>query len=283
MVKEEPFKMGSVRKREAPDPAKQQGAVELPDYGNEYRLPFETAEGLLYDERGASTHIVRVDMASEYGMSKSLARCLQNHSVCIGCGRRPFPIEAHEHCTRDSVHLEVTGYQILKLPGYTYRREIRTSYISLCQVLYAEGKDLLIQGELSRDFKRANKFLRKLRQPKIPRQLLMRLKHELLALHDGHCYYCFVRIEANEYSADFDHFDPISFGGTGDVWNLVVACKQCNHDKGSAPGEVFRNAMFVRADKAARRALRILQARVDAWRENKLRESRIEPAAGGPG
>lgn len=275
--------MGSLRKGGAPDPAEQQDVVELPDYGNEYRLPFKIAGGETHDERGISANIVRVDPSIDYGMSKSLARCLQRLSACIGCGRAPFPPEAHEHCARDALHIEEVRYQILTLPDYRYTRETSASYVSLCQVLFAKGMDLLIHEEIRLDYKRANKFLRKLRQPKIPRRLLMQLKHELIALHGGRCYYCFAVVEANEYSADFDHFDPISFGGTGDVWNLVFACKQCNHDKGTAPGEVFRDAMFARADKAARRTLRILQARVDAWRENKLRESRMGPAAGGRG
>ena len=269
--------MSVVRRREGSGHDKPRAAAVLPDYGNEYRLPFKIVHEL-HDERGLSANIVRVDMASEYGMSKSFARCLQDYSVCIGCGRSPFPIEVHESCTRDSLRVEEMRVQALKLPEYRYRREFVTSYISLCQVLYADGKDLLIDAEMSLDFKRENKFLRKLRQPRIPRQLLMRLKHELLALHDGHCYYCFAVTEANADSADFDHFEPIAFGGTGDVWNLVFTCKQCNHDKGTAPGEVFRDAMFERADKTVRRTLKILHARVDAWREQKLQESLVSAA-----
>jgi len=254
--------------------------MELPSYGNEYRLPFKILD-VVHDERGVSAHIVKVDMASEYGMSKRFSQCLQEHSVCISCGRVPFPIEAHESCAQDSRHVEDEQWQILNLPECTYSREFRTSYVSLCQVLYAEEKDLLIRMEMSLDYKRANKFLRKLRQPKIPHQLLMRLKHELLALHDGHCYYCFAQIGANSDSAAFDHFEPIAFGGTGDVWNLVVACKQCNHDKWTAPGEVFRDAMLARANKATRRTLKMLHARVDAWHEKKLHEGLMHGAENG--
>lgn len=271
--------MRSARNNISPSPGEPLDAVELPDYGNEYRVPFTTVREV-HDERGVSVHLVRIDPAAEYGMSRRVAQCLQRFSSCIGCGQAPFPPEAHKRCARDARRIEDVVYQTLRLPDYRYTGEVVTSYVSLCQVLFKEGMYSFIHDEIRLDYKRANKFLRKARRPKIPKRLLIRLKHELLLLHDGHCYYCFAPIEANEYSADFDHFEPIAFGGSGDVWNLVVTCKKCNHDKGTAPGAVFRNAMFLRADRKTQRSLLKLRARVDLWRDDKLRESRIELAAG---
>lgn len=274
--------MRSTRNNTSPSLGDSLDAVELPDYGNDYRVPFTTVREV-HDERGVSVHLVRVDPATEYGMSRRVAQCIQRFSSCIGCGQPPFPPEAHKRCTRDARRIEEVSYWTLRLPGYRHTGEFVTSYVSLCQVLFRDGMYSLIHDEIRLDYKRANKFLRKVRQPKMPKRQLIRLKHELLLLHEGHCYYCFAPIEANEYSADFDHFEPIVFGGTGDIWNFVVTCKKCNHDKGAAPGEVFRSAMLQSADKPTRRALGKLQLRVDVWRETQLQEHRSQKATAGRG
>jgi hypothetical protein len=259
------------------DPEIPQSGLELPDYGHPHRLPFKVAGGF-HDDRGGFLDIVRVDMAVEYGMSKSLAQCIQRFTVCAGCGGAPFPVEAHAQCK-----LEV--YRVVAVyPGG--EREIADSYDTICRVAFAreldraisfEEVDRVISNEVSGDYKRANKFLRKRRLSKLTTLERARQRQELFARHEGHCYYCFAPIEPNADSADFDHFVPIALGGTGDVWNLVAACKACNHDKWTIPGPEFRAAVRRRLDNATRRAVVALQARVDEWREQKLEEYRMAP------
>lgn len=58
------------------------------------------------------------------------------------------------------------------------------------------------------------------------------------AIHDAHgnrCCYC----QAPDNALTIDHLDPISKGGTNDLWNLAPACAMCNSSKRDLPLEVF--------------------------------------------
>lgn len=46
-----------------------------------------------------------------------------------------------------------------------------------------------------------------------------------LSLVDPQCHYC------NQPAVEIDHVVPISRGGTGDLSNLVPACRSCNASK----------------------------------------------------
>lgn len=75
-----------------------------------------------------------------------------------------------------------------------------------------------------------------------------RIRNErLLAMTDGHCWYC--GCEITDRTMTRDHVLPRAMGGTTDDANLVPACTTCNTDKGcktldeyrreSRPGEQF--------------------------------------------
>ena len=54
---------------------------------------------------------------------------------------------------------------------------------------------------------------------------------ETVIARDGHkCRYCGKRVNKN--NRQIDHVTPVSLGGTNDADNLVVACRNCNYDKG---------------------------------------------------
>jgi hypothetical protein len=71
-----------------------------------------------------------------------------------------------------------------------------------------------------------------------PRKALSALK-EALRLHGGDCFYC--PASASSVSAHFeiDHVEASSRGGTDLLFNLVVACKDCNGKKSALPVEAF--------------------------------------------
>lgn len=245
----------------------------VPDYGNRYRIPF-TLMGTEYrDENSVLSHIVVVDPEDEYGMSRSLARLLQQHSRCVGCGRAPFPLDAHDHCKRKARFVKIENHRRYEDDGRKrWVLESIEEHESLCQVrLTLSGYDIVHEEERV-DYQRENRFLRKKRRPKLPPEIVKQQKRELFALHDGHCYYCYGQIEPNGDSADFDHFNPIRHGGTGDLWNLVVSCKQCNHDKSTIPGKAFRARMLAPMDPRTRRALTALHVKVQAWHDKKRAE-----------
>lgn len=231
------------------------GDLQLPDYGHPHRLPFQVG-GMCFDERGMVWDVVRIDMSTAYGISKALATCVQSLGICTGCGRPPFPLEMHAKCPKK--YLEAAH--------------------AICQVVFSNGVSPAAESELKRDYARANQFLRKHRLSNAPRRERVHQKYELFEFQERHCYYCFRALELSGDFTDFDHFVPISQGGTDDIWNLVVTCKECNHEKGTIHGIVFRAAMLDRLDEATRKSVAALQSRVDAWRELKLEEHRTAKA-----
>ncbi len=63
----------------------------------------------------------------------------------------------------------------------------------------------------------------------------------------GLCYYCEQSLEpAGEelgdlypHNAEIDHLVPLSKGGSNDLYNLVVACRGCNREKGQKDHQQF--------------------------------------------
>lgn len=55
-------------------------------------------------------------------------------------------------------------------------------------------------------------------------------RRQLYVLYDAVCQYCLQKIPFDQ--ATKDHAYPKCKGGSNDDFNLVLACKQCNRDKG---------------------------------------------------
>lgn len=55
------------------------------------------------------------------------------------------------------------------------------------------------------------------------------IRRELL-IEDPYCYYCGCRLTLDD--STLDHAIPLSKGGTNEWSNLVLACYECNQDKG---------------------------------------------------
>ena len=55
------------------------------------------------------------------------------------------------------------------------------------------------------------------------------IRRELL-VEDPYCYYCGCRLGLDD--STLDHTIPLSKGGTNEWSNLVLACYECNQDKG---------------------------------------------------
>jgi len=56
-------------------------------------------------------------------------------------------------------------------------------------------------------------------------------RRQLYVMYDAICQYCLEKITFEQ--ATKDHAYPKSKGGTNDDFNLVLACKTCNRDKGN--------------------------------------------------
>lgn len=61
-------------------------------------------------------------------------------------------------------------------------------------------------------------------------------KRLLRTRYDFACGYCGVREDAVGAELTYDHFQPVSKGGTDDPANLVYACHACNEHKGDYYG-----------------------------------------------
>lgn len=73
---------------------------------------------------------------------------------------------------------------------------------------------------------------------------------------DGNqCHYCNRAVHldmtrrTHSKAATLDHVRTIAEGGGNEMWNLVVACKRCNEQRGTMPYDQFRGIMKVRSNK----------------------------------
>jgi 5-methylcytosine-specific restriction endonuclease McrA len=78
-------------------------------------------------------------------------------------------------------------------------------------------------------------------------------KAALNGYQKGHCFYCFgpISIQGQGNMADVDHFFPWSLarhiGGPVDgIWNLVLACRDCNRGTGGKFDQVPRLSLVER-------------------------------------
>ncbi len=91
------------------------------------------------------------------------------------------------------------------------------------------------------------------------RRNLTYAKHAFIGYQKGKCFYCFKSImSGDEISCDVDHFLPFALRYKEDmlkfdlngVWNLVLACADCNKGKGgksgSVPDKVFLERLKIR-------------------------------------
>jgi 5-methylcytosine-specific restriction endonuclease McrA len=66
-----------------------------------------------------------------------------------------------------------------------------------------------------------------------------------LTKQQGLCHYCGEKLERfGPRKFTVDHFIPLSRGGSNFMNNLVIACPDCNRDKGSKMPWEFRPARF---------------------------------------
>lgn len=63
-------------------------------------------------------------------------------------------------------------------------------------------------------------------------------RRNILRKTDGHCAYCGCKLKYNEMQ--IDHIVPIHAGGEDNEYNMLPACKSCNHYKGGSSLETFR-------------------------------------------
>ena len=84
------------------------------------------------------------------------------------------------------------------------------------------------------------------------RRSAMKNYREPLERHFDHCFYCCDRLEA-EYT-DVDHFIPWSYIFEDSLWNLVLACRDCNCKKSaSLAEEEFLNSLIERNTRYSNR------------------------------
>ena len=85
------------------------------------------------------------------------------------------------------------------------------------------------------------------------------------------CFYCGNRLKPG--CIHVDHFIPWSYMADDDVWNLVLACPECNLDKSnSLPGDAYLPGLIARNEECAglkemKESLRRLAAGTKTWEE----------------
>lgn len=74
-----------------------------------------------------------------------------------------------------------------------------------------------------------------------------RLRARLAEAQNWRCCYCGIRMDGNENEPNaptLEHVNPIYYGGSGSVENLVVACRDCNGRVDNTPFHVKRSSHF---------------------------------------
>lgn len=56
---------------------------------------------------------------------------------------------------------------------------------------------------------------------------------------DGHCAYCGAGLEYKDMQVD--HMTPLRRGGADELYNMLPACRSCNHYKATLDVEGFRD------------------------------------------
>lgn len=54
----------------------------------------------------------------------------------------------------------------------------------------------------------------------------------------GHCAYCGCELKYEDMQ--IDHVRPLAWYGADELWNMLPACRSCNHYKGSGTLDSFR-------------------------------------------
>jgi len=94
----------------------------------------------------------------------------------------------------------------------------------------------------------------------------------ILQIQERRCYYCGDLLITPEGKNRFhvDHFVPLLDGGRNDIFNLVLACPECNLKKGGQDGGTFTRSVSRKLDiemreqlKAMRRNLRLHKKKLE--------------------
>ena len=83
----------------------------------------------------------------------------------------------------------------------------------------------------------------------IPQRTPLILRRKVLEPHFEACFYCDGPLTRGK-TTKVDHFIPAAFVADDNMWNLVLACKNCNQiKKGSLPPREFLEKLFQRNNK----------------------------------
>ena len=186
---------------------------------------------------------------------------------------------------RTKTSLVVPKFQNIKV-GQRVRREAifyeyddDAKYIYLRPEAFAffkQNYDLLrrvVLAEWTRFLEKVNtmpRLMMKVEDARVKRGPMTQYR-KLLEDHFDHCFYCCNRLE-REYT-DVDHFIPWSYIFEDDLWNLVLACRGCNHKKSaSLAGEEFlellikRNSTYHTRMESLENSLHYLSVKSDGWK-----------------
>lgn len=106
-------------------------------------------------------------------------------------------------------------------------------YPSVSAIIYAANRaGAITDDELTEAYKalrddKARNNKRVYRSRNAPGHVTSEARTNVLGRDASICQYC------GQESNHIDHLLPVTRGGTGDTWNLIVACVSCNSSKGS--------------------------------------------------
>ena len=144
---------------------------------------------------------------------------------------------------------------------------------------------VITQEEADRSFgeyktKKRRTDYRTLRGPNAEGHIAAEMRAIVLERDQGTCQYC------GQAGTAVDHIEAVTRGGTGDAWNLTLACRSCNSSKSNkdigftltgAMQRLLQGGWRYRGETLVDVALRRIEK--DARRQTKKRKIRNDPLA----
>jgi 5-methylcytosine-specific restriction endonuclease McrA len=182
-------------------------------------LPLTIDRFLIRADRGVTLNVSKVDLSSHPGMSRSTEGVLLSHTCCCRCGERPKQLGNHALCSNEDQKWR--GWEIaLSVPSAS-----------------ADAINVAFRKEIAR----LRQFERKRRLVAAGGTHTRSETRALFALQEGRCYYCFMLLKTPEGTVEChrDHFEPLFYGGSNAISNIVLSCARCNTRKGTLDGASF--------------------------------------------
>lgn len=197
-----------------------------------------------------------VDLDVDFGMTGRMKALLDERSTCRRCSKKCLDVGMHFSCEGTCVDSFFDRFE-------GFRSTDIDLILSKADVTEVEAAGRYETACIS-SFRRSQR-LRQAEGKHTTKEV-----RELLHVQDGRCYYCggLLLQEGQKSKFHRDHYVALSAGGRDGIGNIVLACAQCNMQKGDVHGDVFLTFSRIGMSEDAEAQLRRIHNAVTEWRQS---------------